>query len=500
MRDDKMFSHIWSSYTIKAFCKLCDHFDIVEEGDFLKLVQHLESHRTALMKEEVTEFKNENINDCSDEFPILFEEKPLVIPILKSVENESHNGAKINKSQKKKTDANMPQLNADSYERNGLLKRRKVRKTERKVRKTRRPKSEWQFVDGFESSDGEGESEGGEELAEINWATVWKEIRFPWDRIWDYWDLDDSRNVWMCKFCNHEYEEKECYKSVKKSKQGYLKGIFKEHTQKFHFDSISVQERESLISAKRKKGMVYRKIRKDYNLSRKGPVVDPDTKETMHIRKFMLKLYRKRPKKEESDFSSILKNFTKDLSIDANNYTCNLCKDTVTITLNWGKLQTENLFEHMQNIHGLYKDVQRHLCQDCGKVYMSESSLSLHVKIKHTKFKYFCPFEDCKKGFNIKGEQMEEHIRTHTGEKPHLCTICGEGFKNKHILKRHVDMHKGESKFVCKYCQKQFRENNQLQNHERTHTGERPFKCEQCGKCFVQKAHLVTHIRGVHKR
>ena len=129
-----MFSHIWSSYTIKAFCKLCDHFDIVEEGDFLKLVQHLESHRTALMKEEVTEFKNENINHSSDKFPILFEEKPLVIPILKSVENESHNGAKINKSQKKKTDANMPQLNADSYERNGLLKRRKVRKTERKLR------------------------------------------------------------------------------------------------------------------------------------------------------------------------------------------------------------------------------------------------------------------------------------------------------------------------------------------------------------------------------
>ena len=64
--NEKIYSHIWSSYTIKAFCKLCDHFDVVEEGDFVKLVQHLESHRTVSLKEEVhneeaTDIKNENI-------------------------------------------------------------------------------------------------------------------------------------------------------------------------------------------------------------------------------------------------------------------------------------------------------------------------------------------------------------------------------------------------------------------------------------------------------
>ena len=66
---------------------------------------------------------------------------------------------------------------------------------------------------------------------------------------------------------------------------------------------------------------------------------------------------------------------------------------------------------------------------------------------------------------------MHEHERTHTGEKPLVCTWCARAFSHKRTL----------------------------QNHERLHTGEKPFQCKLCDSKFAQQTSLNSHTKSHHK-
>ena len=138
-------------------------------------------------------------------------------------------------------------------------------------------------------------------------------------------------------------------------------------------------------------------------------------------------------------------------------------------------------------------------CLVCGRAFRRRSLLKRHSLIHQSSENKNIICDVCGAKFSCRS-YLRRHKIIHSEDVPYRCVTCSMGFKDPSSYKRHVQRHEGTKKHFCDSCGKGFLGAYELKCHKLTHTDIKPFSCDICEnpKQFRTKKLLTVHHRKVH--
>ncbi|EPY79997.1 transcriptional repressor CTCFL [Camelus ferus] len=137
-----------------------------------------------------------------------------------------------------------------------------------------------------------------------------------------------------------------------------------------------------------------------------------------------------------------------------------------------------------------------HVCHLCLKAFRTVTLLRNHVNTHTGTRPYKCG--DCDMAFVTSGELVRHRRYKHTHEKPFKCSLCKYASVEASKLKRHIRSHTGERPFQCHLCSYASKDTYKLKRHMRTHSGEKPYECQVCHARFTQSGTMKIHVLQKH--
>lgn len=146
----------------------------------------------------------------------------------------------------------------------------------------------------------------------------------------------------------------------------------------------------------------------------------------------------------------------------------------------------------------------KHVCAICNRRFPLKTNLDAHTKIHTGERNFACHFCDRRcinRSVLLRHIKTHSNIRLY---KCVVCNLEYKYQKSLdiHMAKAHgigdAKIPIRIKKYFCHMCPKSYFANNKLQKHIRTHTGERPFSCEICGKRFIDKCYVKQHLKTAH--
>ncbi|GFQ69652.1 zinc finger protein [Trichonephila clavata] len=136
---------------------------------------------------------------------------------------------------------------------------------------------------------------------------------------------------------------------------------------------------------------------------------------------------------------------------------------------------------------------QKYQCEACPKYFYTKAELIRHNRVHTGERPYGC--DVCSKRFKTEvGDEFNQDfiLQIVTQSHTHIAfDFLQRSQSNTFSTSSNIVLRKETfQSYPCHVCNKLFNRKDNLERHLRVHTGEKPFKCEICSRSFTNTARL----------